>query len=105
MSVEVARLLQAVDQFRSRTENTELPQGTEEALKGLSEALGQPVPDRDTPGGRAAAAASPGTQGTGEHFSKAAKGPDKPSPGQRAAKESLSEEIHKAAASIVAAQK
>lgn len=84
--MEVQRLLQAVEHFKARTRGAELPKGVEEALGGLSKALGTPMPDRDTPGGRAALSLAPGTQGTGEHFSQAVKGSDGPSPGQKAAK-------------------
>jgi hypothetical protein len=53
----------------------------------------------DTPGRREARKLAPGTDGTGEHFRKAARGPDGPSPGQREAR-NLSSDIAKAAAEI-----
>lgn len=102
MSMEVQRLLQAVEHFKARTRGAELPEGTDKALEGLAKALSTPVPERDTPGGRAALSAAPGTKGTGEHFSRAAKGTDQPSPGQRAAAANVSGEIEKAAAAIAA---
>lgn len=97
--IEAQRLLQAIEHFKARTRGAELPKGTEEALTGLSKALGTPMPDRDTPGGRAALSVAPGTRGTGEHFSQAVKGPDGPSPGQRAAKRA-SDGIREAAAEL-----
>jgi hypothetical protein len=104
MSAEVQRLLQAVELFSARSRGAELPKGVEEAVSGLKEALGQPMPpSADTPGSRAAAKAAPGTTGTGEHFSKAAKGLDSPSPGQRAAKGERNTDIEQAAAQILAA--
>lgn len=100
MSAEAQRLLQAIEHFKARTRGAELPEGTDKALEGLSKVLGVPTADRNTPGGRAALGAAPGTRGTGEHISRSAKGPDQPSPGQRAA--GVSAEIDKAAQQIVA---
>lgn len=103
--IEAQRLLQAIEHFKARTRGAELPKGTEEALGGLSKALGTPMPDRDTPGGRAAMAVAPGTRGTGEHFSQAVKGHDGPSPGQKEAEKagaSISKEVDEAAGALAA---
>lgn len=97
---EVARLLQAVEHFESRSKGADLPKGVSEAVQGLSDALGRPTPGRDTPGAREALKLAPGTEGTGAPYAKAAIGRDGPSPGQREAR-SLSQEIQDAAASIV----
>jgi ribosomal protein S6E (S10) len=105
MSQEVQRLLQAVEHFKARTRGAELPKGAQEAVDGLTKALGQPMPGRDTPGAREALSVAPGTTGTGVPMEQAAKGPDAPSPGQREAQgqgSTVSEEIAKAAAEIVA---
>lgn len=101
---ETQRLLQAVERFKSRTQGEELPKGAQEAVDGLTKALGAPMPGRDTPGAREAIQAAPGT-GTGVPMEQAAKGPDQPSPGQREAQgqgSTVSEDIAKAAAEIVA---
>jgi hypothetical protein len=98
---EVQRLLQAVEHFKSRTRGAELPEGVAELVDGLQEKLGQPLPGRDTPGSREALKLAPGTNGTGAPLKQAAKGPDGPSPGQRAA-QSVSAAIDEAAASIAA---
>jgi hypothetical protein len=98
---QTMRLLQALEFFSSRTRGAELPKGVEEAIQGLQKALGQPMPGQDTPGARAALKVAPGTDGTGENYRKAAIGRDGPSPGQREAN-GISEEIQKAAESIVA---
>lgn len=103
--IEAQRLLQAIEHFKARTRGAELPKGTEEALKGLSKTLSTPMPDRDTPGGRAAMAVAPGTRGTGEHFSQAVKGPDGPSPGQKEAEKAgggVSKEVDAAASALAA---
>ena len=86
MSIDQQRLMQAIENFRIRTKGAELPKGTAEALEELQKTLGSPMPGRDTPGARAALKVAPGTRGTGENFSKAAKGVDGPSPGQIEAK-------------------
>lgn len=99
--IEAQRLMQAIEHFKARTRGAALPEGVEKALGGLSEALGTPMPDRDTPGGREALKVAPGTRGTGEPFSKAVLGPDGPSPGQRAAK-GASQEIDEAATGLAA---
>lgn len=100
--IEAQRLLQAISHFKARTRGAALPKGTEEALKGLAEALGTSMPDRDTPGGREALKVAPGTRGTGEPFPKATLGPDGPSPGQRAAQKSASQEMDEAATGLAA---
>jgi hypothetical protein len=104
MSVNEQRLLQALANYQRGTKGGEVPKGVEEAIKGLQGALSEPAPSRDTPGMRAALSVAPGTKGTGEPISKAAKGVDGPSPGQTEAK-SVSQQIAEAAASIVEAQK
>lgn len=101
MSMEIQRLLQAAEHFKARTRGAELPKGALEAVDALQKALGEPMPERDTPGARAALRVAPGTKGTGEPFSKAARGVDGPSPGQREA-QSLSQQIQEAAESIAA---
>lgn len=105
MSQEVQRLLQAVEHFKARTRGAELPKGAQEAVDGLTKALGQPMPGRDSPGARQALALAPGTTGTGVPMEQAATGVDGPSPGQRAAQSQgsgISKEIQEAAAQIVA---
>jgi hypothetical protein len=69
--------------------------------------VSQVTPSRDTPGMREAEklmkpgqAGDTGESGTGVHFSKAASGPDAPSPGQREAM-NVSQEISKAAQTIM----
>ena len=101
MSIEAQRLLQAVQNYRTRTKGAELPKGTEEALAAVQKALSAPEPGRDTPGARAALKVAPGTKGAGEPMQKAAVGIDGPSPGQREA-QSLSQQIQEAAESIAA---
>jgi hypothetical protein len=105
-NAEILRLLQAVEHFKARTRGAELPKGAQDALEGLSKTLGQPMPDRDTPGSRAAFKAAPGapmTPGTGVPMEQAAKGPDNASPGQRAAEGAgLSDQIKEAAEKAVA---
>ena len=110
-NAEILRLLQAVEHFKARTRGAELPEGAQEAIDGLSKTLNQPMPDRDTPGSRAAFKASPGAPkiGTGVPMEQAAKGPDGASPGQRAAESAgtgsengLSDQIKEAAREAVA---
>lgn len=109
-NAEILRLLQAVEHFKARTRGAELPKGAQEAVDGLSKTLNQPMPDRDTPGSRAAFKASPGAPkiGTGVPMEQAAKGPDGASPGQRAAEgaggseNGLSDQIQEAARQAVA---
>jgi hypothetical protein len=98
--VEVTRLEQAIEQFKARSPQN-LPDGVTQALDGLRESLSTIEPDAgDSPGRQAAQeVAAGGTNGTGEHYSKAARGADQPSPGQREAA-SVSGDIEKAAASI-----
>lgn len=105
MSQEVQKLLQAVEHFKARTRGAELPNGAQEAVDGLTKALGQPMPGRDTPGAREALKVAPGSGPLGAPMELAAKGPDVPSPGQREAHAqggTISDEITKAAESIVA---
>jgi hypothetical protein len=105
MSIHVQRLLQALENYNTRTKGAEdQPKGVQEAVAALVKALGTPAPGRDTPGQREALKVAPGTVGTGAPMEKAAVGIDGPSPGQREAK-SLSQQIHEAAASIVDANK
>jgi hypothetical protein len=104
MSLELQKLLQAVEHFQARTRGAELPKGLPEAIDGLQKAAGQTMPDRDTPGAREALKLAQGTKGTGAALKQSAQGPDAPSPGQREA-QSVSAEIAKAAESIVANQK
>lgn len=101
MSVDDQRLLQALETYSGRAKG-KAPEAVAEAIKGLTEALSAPVPSRDTPGNREALKVTPGA--TGEHFSKAATGEDKPTPGQMAAR-GISDEISKAAEQILASAK
>lgn len=101
MSIHQQRLLQALESYVTRTKGGEQPKGAEEAIQALQKVLGTPAPGRDTPGAREAFKVAPGTKGTGEPIDKAAKGIDGPSPGQREA-QSLSQQIHEAAAAIAA---
>ena len=76
-----ARLLNALQAF-SENPPRDLPDGVVESIKDLSTNLaGYNGPDTASPGQREAAKVA-GTDGTGEHFSKAARGVDGPSPGQ-----------------------
>ena len=98
--VEIARLQQAVEQFRGRAPQN-LPDGVMQKLEEVMGELGSFNTDADdSPGKRDAAALAPGTDGVGEHYSKAAKGPDGPSPGQRESRD-LGSEIKEAAAAIM----
>ena len=98
--VEILRLQQAVEQFQSRAPR-DLPDGVMDKLGEVMQELGSfDNVGNDSPGKRDVASVTSGTEGTGEHYSKAAKGPDGPSPGQREAR-TLSQEIHEAAASIM----
>lgn len=97
--VEITRLEQAIEQFEARAPR-DLPDGVSQALSSLKESLGTVEPGADdSPGKQAAQEVAAGTDGTGEHYSKAARGSDQPSPGQREAA-SVSGDIEKAAASI-----
>jgi hypothetical protein len=97
--VEIARLQQAVEQFQGRAPKN-LPDGVMQKLEEVMGELGQFDPSMDdSPGRREVAKVAPGTDGTGEHFRKAARGRDGPSPGQREAR-GLSSEIAAAAAQI-----
>ena len=98
--VEIARLQQAVEQFQGRAPRN-LPDGVMDKLTEVMTELGQFDTDADdSPGKREVRALAPGTDGTGEHYSKAAKGADGPSPGQREAR-NLTSDIKEAAASIM----
>jgi len=99
MSVHEQRLLQAVQNYVTRTKGGELPKGALEAVQALQKALGTPAPGKDTPGQRETLKVAPGTRGTGEPMEKAALGVDGPSPGQREA-QSLGQQIVEAAASL-----
>lgn len=99
MSYHEQRLLQAIQNYQTRTKGGEVPKGIEEALGALSKVLGTPAPGQDTPGAREALKVAPGTTGTGEDISKAAKGIDGPSPGQREA-QNLGQQIVEAAAAL-----
>ena len=99
MSVHEQKLLQAIQNYSTRTKGGEVPKGIEEALGALTKVLSTPAAGSDSPGAREALKVAPGTVGTGEDISKAAKGVDGPSPGQREAM-SLSQQIVDAAASL-----
>ena len=74
-----ARLLNALQDF---SENP--PRGVVEAINELGTNLsGHNGPDTASPGQNEAMKVAAGTDGTGEHFTKAATGIDGPSPGQR----------------------
>ena len=106
MSAEQHRLLQALEHFNSRTKGGALPEGVQEAVQALQQALSGPMPGKDSPGAREALSVAPGTVGA-QPISKAAKGVDGPSPGQREAKSShtnnISQQIQEAAEAIAAA--
>ena len=97
--VEIVKLQQAISAFKERAPQ-DLPDGVMEGLDKIGSSLNDYAPPGgDSPGHRAAGEAqgqAPGTDGTGEHYSKAAKGPDGPSPGQKEAQR-LSEEMMQAA--------
>ena len=97
-SAEVAKLAQAIESFEARLPR-DLPDGVMESLSEVKEQLAGYEPDRGNSPGQRQAAEVQGTDGTGVSFRKAARGVDKPSPGQREA-EGVSVEIEKAAASI-----
>jgi hypothetical protein len=98
--VEVARLQQAFEQFQARAPRN-LPDGVMDKLNEVMGELGSfdASAADDSPGKREARNLAPGTDGVGEHYKKAAKGPDGPSPGQREAR-NLTSEIQQAAADI-----
>lgn len=99
MSIEITRLQQAIEQFVGRAPR-DLPDGVLDKVKELGTSLSEVTPaPRGSPGMEEAKKVAFGTDGTGEHYSRAAKGPDQPSPGQREAM-SVSAEIEKAAATI-----
>jgi hypothetical protein len=96
--VEIQRLVQAVEQFQGRAPRN-LPDGAMDRLNDVMKELQEFDSVGDSPGRREARALAPGTDGTGEHYSKAARGPDGPSPGQREAR-GLSSDIEEAAKTI-----
>lgn len=97
--VEVMRLRQAFEQFKGRAPRN-LPDGVMQKLDEVMTELDNFDADSgDSPGRREALKAAPGTEGVGEHFRKAAKGIDGPSPGQREAR-GLSSAIKQAAAEV-----
>lgn len=97
--LEITRLEQAIEAFEARMPN-DLPDGFAEKLGELKQQLGEHEPQGDaSPGQQAVANATGATEGTGVHYSRAARGPDKPSPGQREAL-GVSADIEEAAASI-----
>ena len=78
-----ARLLSALQDF-SENPPRDLPDGVVEAINELGTNLsGYNGPDTASPGQKEAMKVAAGTDGTGEHFTKAAVGVDGPSPGQR----------------------
>lgn len=103
MSAANQRLLQALENYTIRTKGQKGSESLSEAISALQKALSQPTPGKDSPGQREALKVAPGTRGTGEDISRAAKGIDGPSPGQREAM-SLSQQIQEAAAAIAAKQ-
>lgn len=103
MSIHEQRLLQAIENYVTRTKGGEVPKGSEDALSALKKVLGAPAPGKDSPGAREALKVAPGTVGAGEPMNKAAKGIDGPSPGQREA-QSISQQIQEAAQAIASQQ-
>lgn len=80
-SPHVAEFLNALDKFMENPPR-DLPDGFADNAKSLGQQLrGYGDGSELSPGQKEAAAAF--TNGTGEHYSKAALGPDQPSPGQR----------------------
>lgn len=78
-----ARLLNALSAF-SENPPRDLPDGVIESIQELGTNLsGYNGPDTASPGQKEALKVAAGTDGTGEHFTKAAVGVDGPSPGQR----------------------
>lgn len=105
-SVEIARLRQAIEQFTTRPPR-DLPDGVMEHLQEVGNALNDfnPSGRGDSPGSRETAKAA-GTDATGVDYRNAAKGADKPSPGQQAASAAAdqltpSEQMEKLAGSVV----
>ncbi len=99
MSAEVLRLRQAIEQFKARQPHG-LPEGVIKGLDQVVKELGRDEPARDTPGASEVARLAPGTDGTGEHFSRAALGNDGPSPGQREAR-GIQSDVQQAAREII----
>lgn len=77
IGVEAARLGQAIERFKERSQGQELPDGLDETLSKAEGLLKQEPSRQASPGERAA-----GKTGT---TSRAASGTAEPSPGQRAA--------------------
>lgn len=100
-SIEVTRLKQAIEQFEARKPRDASP-SLLSALAGVNKELGRTSSDTETsPGHRAAEQSS---YGTGVPLKYAAQGPDKPSPGQKAAR-GVSDDIRAAASRIMAEHK
>lgn len=98
--IELTRLHQALESFQARKPR-DLPENVSQAVEALSVALsGKSPAENESPGTRAAKEVGY-AGGTGVPLREAAKGEDKPSPGQKAAR-SVSSEIQEAAKRIVA---
>jgi hypothetical protein len=80
--VATAKFLNALNEFMENPPRN-LPDGTAENLKGISDSLKGYNEASASPGEREAAAVTGVTDGTGAPYSKAALNEDKPSPGQR----------------------
>lgn len=100
--VEVTRLTQAIEQFRTR-QPRDLPDGLLEKIQEVENELGSYAPaGGDSPGQREVTQVAGGDpNATGTPYPQAAKGPDKPSPGQREVA-NVSKQIEEAAATIAA---
>lgn len=95
-----AKFLNALNDFMENPPR-DLPDGATDQLKSVAESLrGYASPDA-SPGERAALQANGVTDGTGNHYSKAATGIDKPSPGQLEFQKAL-EQMNQAAAAMAA---
>jgi hypothetical protein len=84
-SIEIVRLNQAIQAFKERAPR-DLPPEVLDTLGKVEKGLTDYAPNELMGPGKRAALQAQGTDGTGEHYSKAAKGPDGPSPGQREAR-------------------
>lgn len=73
------KFLDAIDEFMESSPR--LPDGAAASLKELGQTLRGYTDQAQSPGEKAARAAF--TNGTGEHYSRAATGQDQPSPGQK----------------------
>jgi hypothetical protein len=101
----MTRLSQAIDAFNQRPP-PDMPEGFAEKLSAVSESMKAAGPaEQLSPGQQDVRKASHGgTDGTGESYKTAARGPDQPSPGQREARggpRNMSSEIHKAAGELI----